>query len=234
VVRNVIFDLDGTLVDSLPGIQWSVEAAMKECGVSRLCPNLKLLIGPPVRTILAVAAATNESVELDRLEQAFRKIYDVAGWRRTLCQPDTRTMLDRLQLAGCVLWIATNKPAHATHLILPELAIAHYFSDIVCRDSRTPPFSSKAEMLRDLLLRQSLSRDAGIFVGDTMEDCEAASAAGLACAVVPHGYGKGMDGRLPEGCRRIAGWDELVEWCTAGSGESCPRQSALMMGEGEG
>jgi phosphoglycolate phosphatase len=213
-MRNVIFDLDGTLVDSVPGIQWSVETAMRNCDVTRICPDLTPLIGPPIRTILATAAATNNPSELDRLEQAFRAIYDTDGWRRTLCQPGARPMLDRLQAAGGILWIVTNKPAHATALILRELTLAGYFREIVSRDSVTPPFASKAAMLTDLLDRQALPREASIMVGDTLEDCHAAVAAGIACAIVPHGYGKDMDGALPEGCRHIADWDELVYWFT--------------------
>jgi phosphoglycolate phosphatase len=221
-MRHVIFDLDGTLVDSVPGIQWSVEAAMKRCGVTRACPDLKELIGPPIRTILATAAGTNEALQLDRLERAFRAVYDTEGWRLTVCQPGAREMLDQLQAAGSILWIVTNKPAHATELILRELAIAGYFRETVCRDSVTPPLASsvtpplasKGAMLTDLLERQAMLREESILIGDTLEDCHAAAKAGIVCAVVPHGYGTGMDGVLPRGCRRIAGWDELVGWCS--------------------
>lgn len=215
-MRNVIFDLDGTLVDSAPGIQWSVEAAMKACGVAVACPDLTPLIGPPVRTILSMAAGTNEPAELDGLERAFRVSYDTDGWRRTQIQPGVRPMLDGLQSAGMVLWMVTNKPKHATHLILPELGIAGYFRDIVCRDSIVPAFGSKHEMLTDLLEREAMHREESILVGDTMEDCDAAARAGIGCALVQHGYGTGMDGILPDGFRSIAGWDDLVEWC-AGS-----------------
>jgi phosphoglycolate phosphatase len=213
-VRNIIFDLDGTLVDSVPGIQWSVETAMRSCGVSRACPDLTPLIGPPVRSILATATGTDDPLELDRMEKAFRVVYDTDGWRRTLCQPGVREMLGQLQSAGRILWIVTNKPAHATRLILRELGLDGYFQETVSRDSVTPSFASKGAMLTDLVDRGGLPREESMLVGDTLEDCHAAAAAGIACAVVPHGYGKEMDGVLPEGSRRIAGWDELVHWCT--------------------
>jgi phosphoglycolate phosphatase len=228
-MRNIIFDLDGTLVDSVPGIQWSVEAAMRNCGISRACPDLTPLIGPPVRTILGTAAGTDDHLELDRLEKAFRVVYDSDGWRRTLCQPGARSMLSQLQSAGCILWIVTNKPGHATRLILRELGLDGYFQEMVSRDSVTPSYASKGAMLTDLLERRLLRCGECILVGDTLEDCHAAAAAGIACAVVPHGYGRDMDGKLPEGCRRIAGWDDLVHCCT-GTGliEDSPARSALM------
>jgi phosphoglycolate phosphatase len=209
-VRNIIFDLDGTLVDSVPGIQWSVETAMKSCGVSGACPDLTPLIGPPIRSILAVATGTDDPLALDRLEKAFRVVYDTDGWRRTLCQPGVREMLGQLRSAGSTLWIVTNKPAHATRLILRELGLDGYFRETVSRDSVTPSYASKGAMLTDLLDRRVLPREESILVGDTLEDCHAAVAAGVACAVVPHGYGREMDGALPEGCRRIAGWGELA------------------------
>ncbi len=228
-MRNIIFDLDGTLVDSVPGIQWSAEAAMRNCGVSRTCPDLTPLIGPPVRTILAAAAGTDNCLDLDRLEKAFRTSYDADGWRRTVCQPGVRPMLDQLQSAGCALWIVTNKPAHATQLILRELGLDGYFQETVSRDSVTPSYVSKGAMLTDLLDRRGLPREESVLVGDTLEDCHAAVAAGIACAVVPHGYGGEMDGAMPEGCVLIAGWDELVHWCTGTAfTKDYPRRSALM------
>ena len=229
-MKNIIFDLDGTLVDSVPGIQWSAEAAMRNCGISRACPDLTALIGPPVRTILAAAAGTENCADLDRLEKAFRTSYDADGWRRTVCQPGVRKMLDQLQSADAALWIVTNKPAHATQLILRELALAGYFQEIVSRDSVTPSYASKGAMVTDLLDRRAMPRTASILIGDTLEDCDAASAAGIACAIVPHGYGKGVDGALPGGCQRIAGWDEIVQWCTSSTvfTKDIPERSALM------
>ncbi len=228
-MRNIIFDLDGTLVDSVPGIQWSVEVAMTSCGVARECPNLTSLIGPPIRSILAVAATTDDRAELDRLEKAFRASYDSDGWRRTICQAGVREMLDGLRSAGCTLWVATNKPAHATGLILRELALANWFQEIVSRDSVMPSFASKGAMLTDLLERRDLRREESILVGDTLEDCHAAAVAGIGCAVVPHGYGQEMDRELPAGSRRIAGWDELAAWCNGTAyTKDRQRRSALM------
>ena len=232
MARNVIFDLDGTLVDSIPGIQWSVDAALAECGMPSVSGDLKPLIGPPIRDILAAVSGASDAATLDRMELAFRSVYDSGGWRKTTCQPGAKGALERLRTAGCGLWVVTNKPGNAARAILSELALADYFEEIVCRDSRIPGFASKAEMLANLLERCALVRAESIMIGDTLEDCRAAAAAGIACALVPHGYGGGLDGPLPGRCRPIAGWNELIAWCEAsdpmGDDPSHPAQERRM------
>jgi phosphoglycolate phosphatase len=233
VLKHVIFDLDGTLVDSVPGIQWSVEAAMEFCHLSRVCPDLTPLIGPPIRTILTTACGTTDSAELDKIERAFRKFYDTEGLRRTICQPAVEQMLHQLRTHGCTLSIVTNKPAHATGLILGSLGINGYFQAVVCRDPALPSLASKPEMLIGLLNRQVIPREESIMVGDTLEDCHAAVVAGIACAVVSHGYGRDMSGKLPSGCRRITCWEDLVEWCAGRTpARYYPQKFALMSEEG--
>jgi phosphoglycolate phosphatase len=214
VARNVIFDLDGTLVDSIPGIQWSVDAALEACGMPRSTRELKPLIGPPIRDILATVSGATDAVLLDRMVLAFRSVYDSAGWRKTTCQPGARTAIEGLTAAGCTLWVVTNKPGHASQAILDMLGLAGFFLEIVSRDSRTPPFLSKAAMLVNLLERCGLDRADSIMVGDTLEDCRAAEDAGIECALVVHGYGQ-LDGPVPRGCRAITGWNDLLEWCKA-------------------
>jgi phosphoglycolate phosphatase len=214
ILRHVIFDLDGTLVDSLPGIQWSVEVALAACGIPAACPDLKPLIGPPIRVILATVTGLREPAALDRLEQAFRASYDSAGWRKTTCQPGTLPMIEHLHSAGHHLSVVTNKPGKASRRILRELAIDTFFREIVSRDSRAPAFGSKAEMLTEVICRET-DGAVSMMVGDTLEDCQAAFEAGIACAIVPHGYGSGLGKGLPPGCRLIAGWGDLVEWCEA-------------------
>jgi phosphoglycolate phosphatase len=211
-MRNVIFDLDGTLVDSIPGIQWSVDAALAACAMPPRTCSLRPLIGPPIREILSALTAAKEPVLLDGLVSAFRSAYDSEGWRKTTCQPGARNALENLFAAGCRMWVVTNKPGRASREILRELGMMSFFLDVVSPDSRTPPFNSKAGMLVNLLECCALNRAATIMVGDTLEDCRAAEEAGIACAFVPHGYGR-PDCAIPPGCRAISGWDDLFEWC---------------------
>ena len=188
-MRHAIFDLDGTLIDSLPGIAWSVERALAECGLPPLTVDLKPLIGPPIRSILATVTGLADAPALDRLERAFRMSYDTEGWRKTTCYEGVAAMLRRLAAGGIGLWVVSNKPRHAALRILRELELDGFFREIVCPDSHAPRYVSKAECLIGLLNRHSLSSRECLLIGDTREDAEAAAAAGIGCAIVEHGYG---------------------------------------------
>jgi phosphoglycolate phosphatase len=205
-LRHAIFDLDGTLADSLPGIAWSVGQALSLCGLPPLAVDLKPSIGPPIRSILASVTGLCDAPSLDRLERAFRASYDAEGWRKTVCYEGAADMLRRLRAGRIGLWVVTNKFSRTAVRILHELEIDGFFEDIVSPDSRTPAYVSKAEVLIDLVRRQSLSRAECLLVGDTLEDCHAAVAAGVACVIVPHGYGPSLPAVLPVECCRVSGW----------------------------
>src|ERR1700678_2006320 len=104
----ILFDLDGTLLDSLPAIAYSVRRAFDSCNLPLLDTDLRMLIGPPVRTILARLAGEISGHDLDRLEQAFRASYDGDGWRMTHCYPGARELLEAMREQGMRLFIVSN------------------------------------------------------------------------------------------------------------------------------
>lgn len=210
--RHIVFDLDGTLVDSFPGIEWSFRQALTACGAGPLSCDLRPMLGPPIRTIFSQATGISNAHRLDAIERAFRGSYDTGGWRQSACFAGTTDVLDRLSAAGASLRVATNKTGLASGKILAQLGIDGFFREVVCLDSRTPLFSSKAEMLSDLVERHALAPSECLMVGDTGEDAAAASAAGIDCALMAHGYGALPEGGI-NGCRILSGWNELLSFC---------------------
>jgi phosphoglycolate phosphatase len=212
LITHVLFDLDGTLIDSLPGIEWSARMALAECGLAADLSDLRRRIGPPIRDILASVSGASGEV-LNRLEAGFRRCYDADGWRMTELRPGVMDLLLRLGRARRRLWLVTNKPSFATGRIIGELGIQGMFEHFLCRDSRTPPFASKAEMLGDLLCSHDIAAANSFLVGDTIEDCRAAASVGLRCMIVPGGYGDGSQAFDAAHCPTVNGWDEILKFC---------------------
>lgn len=186
----VLFDLDGTLVDSLPGIQFSVDCSLAECNMPPRDRELRSLIGPPIRGIFSQLLPQADEDQLSKLERAFRSSYDSGGWRKTVMHAEAVETLTRLKAAGLPLFLITNKPVGPTRQILEQFSLSDLFTDVLCRDSRTPPFRSKAEMLQQITAAHQLEPAACLYVGDTSEDYRAATEAGIPVAIVAHGYGE--------------------------------------------
>jgi phosphoglycolate phosphatase len=186
----ILFDLDGTLLDSIPGIEYSVRAAFAAAGLDGREIDLRPHIGPPIRTILSHVAKTEDAALLDTLERAFRASYDTAGWRKTPCFPGVVEVLAALKAGGHRLFVVSNKPRHVSVKILEMQGIAGQFEQIYTRDSATPPYASKARMLEAILSDHRLEAADCVMVGDTMEDASAAALYKIAFIFMEHGYGE--------------------------------------------
>jgi len=187
---NLLFDLDGTILDSLPGIEYSVRSAFGACQLRMREEDLRRIIGPPIRTILSAAGDISDSKTLDALELEFRKSYDSEGWQRTVCFPSAHRVLKATRRIGHRLFVVSNKPRHISLRILEREGMLDLFDSIVTADSRTPRFTDKAEMLCSVMTEYNMNQDQCMFVGDTMEDADAAAAAGIGFVYMTHGYGE--------------------------------------------
>jgi len=190
----ILFDLDGTLLDSIPGIEYSVRAAFDVAGLDFRGISLREWIGPPIRTILANLLANRAKTEdvalLDTLEQAFRASYDTEGWRKTPCFPGVAEVLASMKAGGHRLFVVSNKPRQVSEKILTMQGIAGHFEEIYTRDSADPPYSSKVGMLQAILRDYGLKPQDCAMVGDTMEDASAAALHRIAFIYMEHGYGE--------------------------------------------
>ena len=188
-LRALVFDLDGTLIDSLPGIAASLEVAFRAAGKPLPPRDLRTVIGPPIRKIALALDSSLAEDEVEAIALAFRAHYDSEGWRATVLFPRVEQGLRNMQRAGRRLFIVTNKPRLATRQILQQYELEPLFEAIFSRDSRTPQYASKAEMLGDLMARYALPPAESLMVGDTHEDQQAAAANGLHFAHAAYGYG---------------------------------------------
>lgn len=204
------FDLDGTLADSLPGLQASIVEALASGGRSLRVEDLRPYIGPGIRTILRNLDPGLTEQEIDGMERCFRSSYDVLGVRNTLLFEGVKATLESLRFAGAELFVVTNKPRLATTNLMEQHGIGGVFREIVSRNSREPAYGSKAEMLRELVVRHNVDLARAVMVGDTAEDMRAARETGMQFAFVEYGYGD----ISPEAeCLRLARIDDLPPAC---------------------
>jgi phosphoglycolate phosphatase len=209
----LFFDLDGTLADSLPGLQASIVEALESGGRSLRVQDLRPYIGPGIRTILKNLEAELTEADLDGMERCFRSSYDNKGVMNTLLFADVKTTLETLKASGAKLFVVTNKPKLATANLMEQHGLAELFSEVLSRNSREPPYATKGEMLRDLVQRHNVDTRYALMVGDTVEDHHAAKDAGMRFAFVEYGYGE-LGSEVE--CVRVSAFAELAAQCESG------------------
>lgn len=188
-ITSLIFDLDGTLIDSCPGIQASLAVAFRAAGRVLPATDMRTVIGPPIRVIAARIDPSLNVQELVTIEQTYRRVYDGEGWRETVAFPDVLPVLRSLHAGGARLFLVTNKPRIPSRKILEHLLLDPLIDAVLTRDSHRPGYGNKAEMVREIVQSHSLRPESTAMVGDTVEDEEAAEANNLSYIHAAYGYG---------------------------------------------
>jgi phosphoglycolate phosphatase len=192
-ITQLIFDLDGTLVDSFPGIAFSAEAALAQVLPGRAAPDFRPFIGPPIREIFRRALPENDPAIIERLEQSFRSSYNSEGWRKTRTYPGVEKVLAQACQSGRVCRVLTNKPKLPTHAILQHLGLDRFVAEVITPDGRLPAYASKIEAALDAKHRHGLAEEATLLVGDSEDDRAAAAACDFQFAAVTFGYGRAFE-----------------------------------------
>ncbi len=183
-VRGLVFDLDGTLIDSYGAIAASLNAARVRFGLEALSePEVRRRVGHGLERLVA------ELVGPDRVEQAvriFRDEYSRVYASGTSVLPGVAATLRALHERGYVLAVASNKPARFSRAILETLELIDLFVTVEGPDTAgvTKP---EPAMVRRCLRAMRLQAGEAIYVGDMVLDVETANRAGLAVVLVPGG-----------------------------------------------
>jgi len=188
--QHILFDLDGTLIDSADAILAGFRRVLDEHGLAPRVPLDRRLIGPALRPTLARLAGTSDEALVERLAQRFTAWYDGEGYRGSTVYPGIAELLAQLHAHGAHLHVVTNKRLRPTLLILEWLGWRPWFERVDTQDLRSAaPLASKTEVLGRLLDETGLERKAAIYVGDRIDDLQAATAQRLPCILVDWGYG---------------------------------------------
>ncbi|GAB4177414.1 MAG: phosphoglycolate phosphatase [Thalassobaculales bacterium] len=208
--RAIIFDLDGTLVDSLPDIAAAANAVLAEQGLAPLAEaEVRAMVGDGALALMRAAAAARGVAALpDAWYRRFLAVYGAAPAARTKAYPEVPETLAALRQRGFVLGICTNKPQAPAEALLAALGLADLFAAVVGGDVLAVRKPDPAHLLA-VVERLGCRPGEAIYVGDNEHDAAAAAAAGLPFALVGHGYARVAPDSLPARWR-LARFGELL------------------------
>ena len=195
-----VFDLDGTLVDSLPDIAAALNAALSDAGhAPRALADIRGFLGDGARELVRRAAGDAPSGEaIDLLVAAYRARYRRALVKETRLYPGLEALVPRLPACA----VLTNKPGVEARGIVEGVGLGGRFVAVVGEGDGFPRKPNPAA-LAAIIARVSARR--ALYVGDSQVDAETAQRAAVDFAFVEWGYG-----RAPDGVRRVRAPEELA------------------------
>lgn len=184
--RILLFDLDGTLTDSGEGIINCGQIVLKHYGLpvpSR--QDMRCMVGPPLRESFPRFGIQPEDVD-DAIE-LYRRHYNNGGIFQNSPYPGIHALLEKLQLEGYLLCVATSKPENMAKIILEHFNMDRYFHRICGASSDYQRFT-KSQVIA-YLINQLHNTDRLLMVGDTIYDVEGAAEFHIPTIGVSWGYG---------------------------------------------
>jgi phosphoglycolate phosphatase len=187
--RAILLDLDGTLIDSRPGIGASCAAALQALGhVPDPALDITTLIGPPLPEVIRRLLLHHGD---DRVEQgitAYRAHYGTIGMHQATLYPGIAYVVDNLAATGARCFVATSKRTIYAAQIVQAQVLAPCIQAVYGTDP-DGSLDDKAHLIAALLRTEGLSASDTIMVGDRSHDIIAAHANGLRAIGVLWGYG---------------------------------------------
>ena len=182
----IIFDLDGTLIDSSEDIAWAVNKTLRQMGLEELSYQaIKDRIGWGVKMLLQRVLPENKQNLLEEARVIFMEYYSNHILVKTKLYNGAVNVLEHFKSKK--LAIATNKPLNLTEQILDGLSISGYFKKVVGGDG-VQNKKPAPEALEIILRKLNTSPKATVFAGDSKIDIEAGKQAGVITIGAAYGF----------------------------------------------
>lgn len=186
-IKNILFDLDGTLIDSYPGISACFKYALKKLG-REIPPDelLKQCVGPPLDY------SFREFFKMDEEDVAegvklYRERYRVKGVYECAPLNGATDCVKRLKEAGFNLLLATSKPEPFAKIILKNIGVEACFS-VICGSDFDVRLKTKTDVINEAILRGNIRREESCMVGDRLYDMVGAKNCSLTAIGVRVGF----------------------------------------------
>lgn len=185
----ILFDLDGTLTDSGPGIMNGIAYAIKKTSNQRLTQKqLRKFVGPPLEDSFRQIMGYSPG-DTDKAIRFYREYYnEMGGIFENLVYPGIDTLLSDLKANGQKLIVATSKSANAANRVLEHYQLKQYFDFIAAPDGNDR--SGKSDIIRYVIEQCKISNlSQAVMIGDRENDMIGASDVGIDSIGVLYGYG---------------------------------------------
>jgi len=188
-LKAVLFDLDGTLIDSKSDIAASANITRQYYGFAPLPEEvIGTFVGLGIMNLLERAVESNNPIRLKEAHQIFKGHYRDHCADATRPYPGTFELLDFLKKRKIGMGIVSNKPQEFTDLIMEKLSLAPYFG-VIFGPEATVNKKPHPEPLLVALKKLNATSSESVMIGDSTVDIEAARAAKMPVGVLTHGYG---------------------------------------------
>ncbi len=185
--QNILFDLDGTLTDSGPGIINSVAYALDKMGIDFDRNNLSRFVGPPLWDSFEIFCGLTKT-EADQAVSCYREYYADRGIFENTVYPGIVELLDNLTQSGKSLFVATSKPEHFAKIVLDHFDLSKYFQ-FIGGSEMGGGRATKSEVITYVLEKGKINAADSVMVGDREHDIIGAKANNLKSIGVLFGYG---------------------------------------------
>jgi phosphoglycolate phosphatase len=207
MATHILFDLDGTLADSAPGILNALRASLHKLHIKPYADQEHIrFIGPPLEEPFQKLYKLNPA-KTETAVSYYREYYLNRGYKESRLYPGVGTMLEQLRKKGKRLIIATGKSEPVAEKILIHFGIADHFCLIRGKGSYKNT-SSKTDLVGKILAETRISPQQVAMVGDREDDIRAGRENGITSIGVTYGYGSTEE-------LRKAGADRLVQSVSA-------------------
>lgn len=206
---TILFDLDGTLVNTEEGVTKSFQYALEKYGILETNLNLfRQFIGPPLEDSFQKAYGFS----LEKAKEAtafFRERYGKLGMYECELYPEVKECLEILKEKGYRIAVASSKQEPFCCKILEHFQVAQYF-EIIGGGRKEENISTKIQVLEDVLARLNITdKKEVVLIGDTKYDARGALEAGIDCIGVTYGFEQELEEMRKAGVVEI--FDTLKE-----------------------